>query len=71
MEQREFINLFRGPSAVQEYLNPSLQPALPLVEIPESLNPFYKNKVRVFAKLMTALPAHNVKFLPGAFADKT
>jgi cysteine synthase A len=37
---------------------------LPLVEIPESLNPFYKDKVKIFAKLMTFIGMHNVKAIP-------
>lgn len=38
--------------------------ATPLVEIPSSLNPFYDDGVRIFAKLHSALPATNVKSLP-------
>ena len=65
MERGDFLNVFRGSRAVANYLDPSLQPPLPLVELPESLNPFYQDGVRIYAKMMSALPAHNVKFLPG------
>jgi len=65
MDQKDFLNVFHGPNAVAKFYNPDLQMPLPLVEIPDSLNPFRQDGVKIFAKLMTALPAHNVKSLPG------
>jgi hypothetical protein len=69
MERTDFLNVFQGPQAVADYYNPDLQPPLPLVEVPQSLNPFRQDGVRIFAKMMTALPAHNVKSLPGKHGD--
>lgn len=59
------LNVFRGPESVANYFNPDNSPPLPLVEIPDRLNPYRKDGVRIYAKLLTALPAHNVKSLPG------
>ena len=49
---------------MKKYFDPQQQPPLPLVEIPEKLNPFRKDGVRIYAKMMTALPCQNVKALP-------
>ncbi|PGH27481.1 hypothetical protein AJ80_00721 [Polytolypa hystricis UAMH7299] len=57
-------NVFRGPQSVAQYFDPDKSPPLPLVEIPNRLNPFRKDNVRIYAKLLTCLPAHNVKSLP-------
>jgi hypothetical protein len=64
MDQNNPLNVFRGPGALVQYYDPNLQPPLPLVEIPNTLNPFCQDGVKVYAKMMTALPAHNVKALP-------
>ena len=48
-----------------QYFDPDLQPPLPLVELPAKLNPFKDDNVRIYAKMATALPAQNVKCLPG------
>lgn len=48
------------------YFNPDVQPPLPLVELPAKLNPFRDDNVRIYAKMVTALPAQNVKSLPGS-----
>ena len=61
---RRADNVFFGPSSLKDYYNPDHHPPLPLVELPEYLNPFYHDGVRIFAKMMTMLPAHNVKALP-------
>ena len=58
-------NVFKGPDSVIQYFNPDKQPPLPLVELPEILNPFRQDNVRIYAKILTALPAQNVKALPG------
>lgn len=58
------LNVFSGPDAVKDFLNPDRNPPLPLVEIPQHLNPFAKDGVRIFAKLMNFLPLANVKSLP-------
>ena len=55
------LNVFSGPSAVQDFLNPDCSPPLPLVELPGSLNPFQSDKVRIFAKVMYLAPLLNIK----------
>lgn len=57
-------NVFRGNDSMIDYYNPACHPPLPLVEIPASLNPYRKHGVHIYAKMMTFLPAHNVKALP-------
>ncbi|KAH7072067.1 cysteine synthase [Paraphoma chrysanthemicola] len=57
-------NVFRGPQSVAQYFDPECNPPLPLVEIPDRLNPFRKDNVRIYAKMLTCLPAQNVKSLP-------
>jgi cysteine synthase len=58
------LNIYTGLNSLRDYHNPDASPPLPLVELPPCLNPFYDNGVRIYAKIMTALPAHNVKALP-------
>jgi hypothetical protein len=65
MENRNPLNVYSGPNALQDYFNPDHQPMLPLVEIPKSLNPFYDDGVRIHAKMMSMHPANNVKIMPG------
>ncbi len=54
--------VFKGPDAIKHFLHP--QAPTPLVELPISLNPFYKDGVRVFAKLHNMSPLANVKAIP-------
>lgn len=61
-------NVFSGPNSVIDYFDPDKNPPLPLVEIPDRLNPFREDGVRIYAKMLTCLPAQNVKSLPGAFS---
>jgi cysteine synthase len=58
------VNVFTGQGAIRDFLDPDCSPALPLVELPENLNPFASQKVRLFAKLMYLLPLLNLKSLP-------
>lgn len=58
------LNVFSGKEAVKEFLHPDNHPMLPLVEIPECLNPFAADGVRIYAKLMNVLPLANIKSLP-------
>lgn len=62
--EEKVLNTFEGSNAVLDFLNPDNVPYTPLVEIPDHLNPYRKDGVRVFAKLMNALPLANVKSLP-------
>lgn len=59
------LNVFKGPYALRKFFDPDEQPPVPLVELPGTLNPFRKDNVRIYAKLLTFLPAQNVKALPG------
>ena len=64
------LNIFKGSDSLRKYFNPDEQPPLPLVELPEKLNPFRRDGVRIYAKLLTSLPAQNVKALPGKILPK-
>jgi cysteine synthase A len=57
-------NVFSGRDAIKCFLDPDCNAPLPLVELPDSLNPFAGQKVRIFAKLMYLLPLLNLKSLP-------
>ncbi len=58
------LNVFRGTDSVAKYYDPDENLPLPLVEIPDRLNPFREDGIRIYAKMLTALPAQNVKSLP-------
>lgn len=57
------LQTYFGKNALRAYLNPA-ESMTPLVELPEYLNPFYKDGVRVYAKMMNMLPLGNIKSLP-------
>lgn len=59
------LNVFKGPDSLSQYFDPDQHPLIPLVELPDSLNPLRTDGIRIFAKMLTALPAQNVKSLPG------
>ncbi|KAJ1309353.1 hypothetical protein OPQ81_006132 [Rhizoctonia solani] len=56
------MNVFSGKTALLDFYNPDKNPPLPLVELPS--HPFEDDKVRIYAKMLTLLPAGNVKSLP-------
>ncbi|KAM5356482.1 hypothetical protein ACJ41O_003128 [Fusarium nematophilum] len=58
------LNVYRGPDSVQRYFDPESSPPLPLVEIPDCLNPLRQDGIRIYAKMMTMHPANNVKAMP-------
>lgn len=58
-------NVYKGPNSVRDYFDPDTAPPLPLVEVPESLNPYRQDGVRIYAKMMSMHPANNVKCMPG------
>ena len=62
--EQKALNVFAGETAVADFINPDNAPYTPLIEIPKQLNPYHQNGVRIFAKLMNALPLTNVKSLP-------
>lgn len=55
------LNVFDGPNALLDFMDPELNSPTPLVELPSSCNPFYDQKVRIFAKLLNMLPLNNAK----------
>ncbi len=57
-------NVFSGPEAIRDFMDPGKLPYLPLVEIPRSLNPLYDDGVRILAKMMNLMPLGNVKSVP-------
>lgn len=58
------LNLFKGENAIKDFLNPDKNPLIPLVELPAECNPFTRDGVRIYAKLMNMLPLANIKSLP-------
>ena len=58
------LNVFAGPDAVKDFLDPGKFPYLPLVELPAAFNPFARDGVRIFAKLMNMLSLGNIKAVP-------
>ncbi|RHZ47396.1 putative cysteine synthase B, partial [Aspergillus thermomutatus] len=58
------LNVYLGPDALRKYFDPDCQPPLPLVEVPEYLNPYHQDGVRIYAKMMSMHPANNVKAMP-------
>lgn len=58
------LNIFSGEDGLKDFYNPDKNLPVPLVELPSRLNPFRKDGVRIYAKLMSHLPATNVKSLP-------
>ena len=55
-------NTFIGKDSLYKYLNP-YNTITPLVELSEILNPFYKDGVRVYLKMMSATSLANIKSL--------
>ena len=59
----ENINVYRGESAINDFLNPENH-MTPLVELNAELNPFVRQNVHIFVKMQTFLPLMNVKSIP-------
>ncbi|KZZ99006.1 Pyridoxal phosphate-dependent enzyme, beta subunit [Moelleriella libera RCEF 2490] len=64
MTDPSHLNVFSGSDSVEKCFDPEHQLPLPLVEIPECLNPYRADGVRVYAKMMSMHPATNVKVMP-------
>lgn len=64
MTSNASLNVYKGPDSVKEYFDPDSSPPYPLVEVPECLNPYRKDGVRIYAKMMSMHPANNVKAMP-------
>ncbi len=56
--------VFEGKDAIASFLKPGVFGFSPVVELPASVNPFAKDKVRIFIKLMQSVPLCNIKSLP-------
>lgn len=64
LPSRAESGVFAGPDALRDFLNPENHPPLPLVELPDRLNPLRVRGVRIFAKPMYLLPLLSIKSLP-------
>ncbi|KAI8634150.1 tryptophan synthase beta subunit-like PLP-dependent enzyme [Xylariaceae sp. FL1651] len=64
MAQTSCINVYKGPDAVRQYFDPDSMPPLLLVELPECINPYRRDGVHIYAKMMTIHPANNIKCMP-------
>lgn len=56
--------VYEGENAIRSFLLPKNFGLTSIVELPSSLNPFKKNKVRIFVKLVHSAPLGNIKSLP-------
>ncbi|KKU50516.1 MAG: hypothetical protein UX71_C0001G0171 [Parcubacteria group bacterium GW2011_GWA1_47_10] len=57
-------NVFRGEKAIFEYLTPGATGPTPVIELPARLNPYLKNGVHIYVKLVQSVPLANIKSLP-------
>jgi len=57
-------NIFLGEEAIFDYLTPGATGPTPAIELPKRLNPFKKNGVHIYIKLMQSVPLANIKSLP-------
>ncbi|KAJ6577922.1 tryptophan synthase beta subunit-like PLP-dependent enzyme [Mycena capillaripes] len=64
MPSDPILNVFSGEHALHDFYDPDKAPPIPLVELPERLNPYKKDGIQIYAKLMSHTPATNVKLLP-------
>ncbi|KAJ6627672.1 tryptophan synthase beta subunit-like PLP-dependent enzyme [Mycena sp. CBHHK59/15] len=64
MPSDPLLNVFSGEHALHDFYDPDKAPPIPLVELPARLNPFKSDGVHIYAKLMSHVPATNVKSLP-------
>ena len=55
---------FEGENAIGSFLVPGNIGLTPVIELPKALNPFQKEKVRIFIKLAHFSPLENIKSLP-------
>lgn len=57
-------NIFKGEKAIFNYLAPGATGPTPVVELPNRLNPYLKEGIHIYIKLMQSLPLANIKSLP-------
>lgn len=56
--------IYEGEDAIRSFLLPSNFGLTSVVELPKFLNPYKKDKVRIFVKLVHSAPLGNIKSLP-------
>ncbi len=56
--------IYEGENAIRSFLLPSNFGLTSVVELPKLLNPFLKDRVRIFVKLVHSAPLGNIKSLP-------
>lgn len=56
--------VYMGEDALHRYLSPENFSTTPLVELPEDLNPFKGEGVRILAKMVPLVPLMNIKSIP-------
>ncbi|MFA6251121.1 MAG: pyridoxal-phosphate dependent enzyme [Candidatus Paceibacterota bacterium] len=61
-KQQKLNKVFEGEHAVFDFLNPEALNMTPIIELPDSLNNFKKDKVRIFIKLVNSSPLLNIKY---------
>lgn len=57
-------NIFKGEKAIFNYLTPGAMGPAPVVELPGRLNPYLKDGVHIYLKMMQSVPLANIKSLP-------
>lgn len=57
-------NIFKGEKAIFNYLTPGSTGPTPIVELPLRLNPYLKDDVHIYIKLVQSVPLANIKSLP-------
>ena len=57
-------NVFKGEKAIFNYLVPGAMGPTPTIELPGRLNPYLKDGVHIYIKLLQAVPLANIKFFP-------
>lgn len=61
---KNYDGVFKGEDSLKQYLSPESYAPTPLVELPQDLNPFVENNIKIFAKFMPLVPLMNIKSLP-------
>lgn len=57
-------NIFKGEKAIFNYLTPGVMGPTPIIELPSRLNPYFKDSVHIYVKLVQNMPLANIKSLP-------
>ncbi len=57
-------NVFKGEKAIFNYLVPGATGPTPVIELPGHLNPYLKDGVHIYIKLVQSIPLANIKSLP-------